>query len=254
MHAIRAICWALIGTIVTAPAAQGQSGYLSVWRVAPGRQAEPQQWVKPSTTFARATLVPAKMVVLKAPVPDLTGRGAIPAGTELIRLASQQVIACTTKPVVQKFFLSTPYSPMRHLCFADTAASARFDRIFELPGKTLFLFGRGVLPDVMTPISPIPYESADPTTSQTTIPIFLRYKNFASFVDKLIFEICFKEKYARPQECLQPDIAVRRSTIPTEFEVLGGRFRIDAKDGNRLAITMTKQFDTDPLLIQPPRR
>jgi len=225
--------------------------YAVLWRVVPDRPVEPMIWVAPRNTITSAHLEPARALALDGEARQSDGRPLLPAGAPLIRLAARTIAACGAEPPRERGLTAVwQFGTNRYICFVDQDRDGRFEESFPMrTGAFGFLFGAGRLPRERQPIPPVAYSGRGSDALPNPPRLYVRYENFASFVDRLIFRVCFAER--GNAVCLNPEAVVRLSQLPATFELLGGRFRVDAKVENRVQVTMLSPLVAQPLVIRP---
>lgn len=97
-------------------------------------------------------------------------------------------------------------------------------------------------------MQPVAYSEEDPTSIADAPRIYVQYGWFASFVDKLVFQTCLIPD-SNDRACLYPTNDVKRTALPEQFEALGARFQVEAKEENRVRVRMLTQFVPQPLFI-----
>jgi hypothetical protein len=211
--------------------------------VAP-EEVAPVTWATPYTSIASARLVPGRLYALDDAVLDAKGATILPAGTELIAPASSLTLGCTMSP--SGLHMLNP----RFFCLIDSDRDGRFDQLFNAntPMKILFT-GSGQIPEKRTAITPVHFADRDPMTAKFQPRIYVQYGWFASFVGELVFQTCLRANERGPA-CLTQDAIVKSKTLPGEFESLGARFRVEAKEENRVQVRMLAPFAARPFILQ----
>jgi|GEM_PF-5246785 len=222
-----------------------------MWQVVPDRPVAPTLWVTVRNTITSAKLEPRRAFALDAEARAADGALLLPAGAPLIWLAARTMAACGAEPPRERGLTAVwQFGTDRYICFTDQDRDGRFDQTFPMRTGTFgFLFGAGRLPRERQTIAPVAYSERSPDSVPNPPRLYVRYENFASFVGLLIFQVCFAERGVAV--CLNPQARVRHSEIPVEFELLGGRFRVDAKVENRVQVTMVSPLVSQPLVIHP---
>ena len=232
---------------VSAPAARGH--YTAAWLVVPDRPIEPTAWVGPNRAITSARLQPPRLFENRVDVRTPDGKVLVPAGVPLIGLVSGTRAACAAEPRGDRGLAAAWwFGTNRYICLIDEDRDGRFERYFSHRIRPVnILVGAGRFPATMNPVEPAAYVERNPATFANAPRIYVSYGHFASLVNKLIFKLCFA---ARRGLCLAPDTRTKLNPLPQSFEMLGARFEVTAKEGDRLQITQTTPIKSQPLLIR----
>jgi hypothetical protein len=223
--------------------------YSAVWLVVPDRPMEPTKWVGPNRAITSARLLPPRLFRNEADVKTSDGKLLVPAGMNLIGLNSQTVVACASEPkgdrgLAAAWWLGTN----RFICLVDENRDRRFESYFSLrTGPQNLITGTGRIPATLNPVAPAAYVEQSPLTFTNAPRIYISYGHFASLVNKLIFKLCLAE---RRGICLYPDVTTKRDPLPQHFDLLGARFEITAKEGDRLQITQLTEIQPQGLFVR----
>jgi hypothetical protein len=99
----------------------------------------------------------------------------------------------------------------------------------------------------MNSLDPAPYVERSPASFEQAPRIYISYAHHASLVNRLIFNLCFSKRRGL---CLSPDTRTKRQPLPQSFELLGARFEVTAKEGDKLQITQRTEIVRQPLLVR----
>ncbi|MDH7975541.1 hypothetical protein QH494_25425 [Sphingomonas sp. AR_OL41] len=243
----------IIVSIGSSPRAEAANkrNYVVGWIVEPDvLLSEEGQWVKPFSTIASAKLLPPKLFVTSDDV-VADGSVIVPAGTKLIGLQSETMIACTLESPPSKGLAAAIFIGSDHYtCLIDGDGDGRFEQYFKLNGPPAGIpIGTGKVPSKTVAISPIAYTQGDAHSLINPPHVYVQYGWFASLVGELVFQTCLIKNNHATTGCLSPDAIVKNSRLPGTFEALGGTFRVDAKDENRVRVTQLTPFRRQPLII-----
>ena len=229
-----------------------RQSYWVLWAIDPDPRIEAPKWVEPYSSVASARLVPPTAYVVDQDVRTAEGKLLVPAGTEMAGLLSEALLACTMHPPALKGLQALKWlGSHRYVCLMDEDRNGSFDRYFWMGTPAAGVpIGRGRVPRKRNPISDIPYTVKEPKELTTLPRIHVRYGWFASLVDTLIFQVCFAESgYHNDGTCLVERADVKRSALPQTFSLLGGKFQVTAKEGNRVQVQMLEPLAPQPLLV-----
>jgi hypothetical protein len=242
-----ALAFAIGAGITPATAADNAERYETSWAVVPQDANESTRWVEPGGVVTSARLIPRKLYIL----PDgVTTGGAtiLPPGTELVAPAAADTIGCTIRSRreggAQQF-------QRGFICLIDSDHDGRFDRYFD--GRSAspdFFIGFGKKPKTMTAIQPARFEAREAALVSDSPRVYLQYFYFASVANELEFQTCLVEKPRGSVGCFGNGwIRVNRAKLPYDFEALGGRFRVEAKEESRVRVTMLSPFAAQPFIV-----
>jgi hypothetical protein len=222
---------------------------MAIWLVVPDRPKVQSVWIGPNRAITSARLEPPRLFENVADVKSADGRLLVPAGMALIGLVSATQAACAAEPRGDRGLAAAWWlGSNRFICLVDRDRDGRFDHRFSLrTGPANIPVGSGRFPEEMEPIEPTAYVERSPATFANAPRIYVSYGHFASFVNTLIFKLCFSERRGL---CLAPDTRTKREPLPQAFEMLGARFEVSAKEGDRLQITQTSDIVRQPLFIR----
>jgi len=228
-------------------AADNTERYETFWVVVPQDVHESKSWVDPGGVVTSARLIPRKLYIL----PDgVTTGGAtiLPPGTELVAPVATDTIGCTVRSrregVAKQF-------ERGFICLIDSDRDGRFDRYFY--GRSTspdFFIGFGKKPKTMMAIEPARFEAREGSLVSDGPRVYLQYFYFASVANELEFQTCLVEKPYRSVGCFGNGwIRVNRAKLPYDFEALGGRFRVEAKEESRVQVTILSPFAAQPFIV-----
>ncbi|HEX8262804.1 MAG TPA: hypothetical protein VF547_08020 [Allosphingosinicella sp.] len=222
---------------------------MAVWLVVPDRPMAPTAWIGPNRAITSARLEPPRLYENRTDVRTSDGKLLVPAGMPLMGLVSRTQAACASEPrgdrgLAAAWWLGTN----RFICLVDQDRDGAFDHYFSLrTGPANLIIGAGRFPAVLQPLRPAAYVERNPATFAQAPRIYVSYSHFASLVNTLIFHLCFAERRGL---CLYPDVRTKREPLPQTFEMLGARFQVSAKEGDRLQITQLTEMVRQPLFIR----
>ena len=232
-----------------ASAPAGRDSYVALWTVVADRPMEPTAWVGPNRAITSARLEPPRLFENRVDVKTPDGKLLVPAGMPLAGLVSRTQAACASEPLGDRGLAAAWwFGTNRFICLVDQDRDGRFERYFSLrTGPSNLIVGAGRFPAAMDPVEPAEYVERSPSTFANAPRIYVSYGHHASLVNRLIFKLCFS---ARRGLCLAPHTTTRREPLPQSFEMLGARFEVTGKEGDRLEITQKTEFVRQPLFIR----
>ena len=215
------------------------------WQAAPDQpfNTDPQ-WVRPHTTIAVAKMLPIELFATGENILSDRSTILLPEGTELIGLTSNILAACSIGNSKDK----NPLFINSDICLVDTNKDGKFDGYFKRP----WIFsGHGKIPKDLKPIASGKYIRRDIRSMSRPPRLFVQYGWFASLANELVFEICFRENERADINCrFDEKHPMARAGIPTTFELLGARFRVEAKNDDRVQVRMETPFRSPPIFIR----
>lgn len=213
-------------------------------------------WVDEFSSFLTMELVPIKLFRAEAAISTSEGAEIVPAGTELIGLIGEADGACTTNPqgaVTAGFFVNKIEAT--NVCLFDTDKDGKVDQYIPWAGR---LVGSVPISKNRNTLTPAALKTLDPAPSKATKPLYLQYSYFASFVNKLDFQLCLEKNVGRSATmsgagyyvgCLGRGYEAKREPLPSRFEALGAQFSVEEKDGKRLKVRQLTPIVPQPVII-----
>ena len=162
-------------------------------------------------------------------------------------------VACTNNaPGPTKAGLFVVRQTITNFCFVDEDRDGKFDQGFPWAGGNMQMV---YVPKKRQTITAFSATKTDPKLSGISKSLYLQYGGLGPLGGSLTFQLCFEKdnriqnngRYVYHGGCLAPEIRAKRE--PSEFDVLGSRFAVDAKVDSRLHIKQLTSIPTQTLLI-----
>jgi hypothetical protein len=225
--------------------------YAVVWSIIPDQPIPSTMWLTARRSITSVRVQPRRTFLSGGEARAADGSLLVPDGAPLIGLTARTMIACATVQNRDHGVAAVwQFGTNRYICLVDQDRDGQFDHYFNLRTGTVgFLAASGRLPRDRLPMTPVPYRETDPRQFPNSLRMYVRYENFAWIVGRLEFRLCFSESgYAL---CITPGADAHSGHLPETIELLGAQVRVEAKEENRVQVTMLSPIPPQPFVISP---